>query len=123
MSKFTGEYPDNWKAIARQVKDDAGWKCVRCKHPHDPPSGHTLTVHHLDNLKSNVQWFNLAALCQKCHLVIQGKVIMHRAWYLPHSAWFRPYAAGFYASLHGLPTDRDSVLEHIDELLAIGQQT
>lgn len=122
MSRFSGAYPADWPAIARQVKEDANWHCARCGHAHDPATGHTLTVHHLDNDKSNTQWWNLAPLCQKCHLKIQAKVIMHRAWILPHSEWFKPYVAGYYAARHGLPSGKDSVLAHVDELIALGQQ-
>lgn len=118
---ISGEYPPNWKEIATQVKNEANWQCVRCGHPHDFASRHVLTVHHLDGNKSNCAWWNLAALCQVCHLRIQGKVVMARAWYLPHTPWFRPYAAGYYASVHGLPTDREYVMSHLEELLAIGQ--
>lgn len=121
MSRFSGTYPSDWPAIARQVKEQANWCCARCGHPHDPSTGHTLTVHHLDNNKSNVQWYNLAPLCQKCHLKIQAKVIMHRPWYLPHSEWFRPFVAGYYAAVLGEPADRDSVLARVDELIAMGQ--
>ena len=32
--------------------------------------GHVLTVHHLDMNPSNCEWWNLAALCQQCHLKI-----------------------------------------------------
>ncbi len=121
MSRFTGTYPADWPAIARQVKEEASWRCVRCGHPHDPKAGYTLTVHHLDNNKNNTQWYNLAALCQRCHLQIQGKVIMHRPWILPHSAWFKPFVAGYYAAQHGLPADRDTVLARVDELIEMGQ--
>lgn len=122
VERFSGTYPEDWPAIARRVKDDANWRCVRCGHPHDRETGHVLTVHHLDNNKSNTQWYNLVALCQKCHLKIQAKVIMHRPWILPHSEWFKPYVAGYYAAQRGLPSDRESVLAHIDELIEMGQQ-
>lgn len=74
-------YPDNWDKIATQIKKDAGWKCERCGHPHDPAAGRTLTVHHLDSNPQNCQPENLAALCQACHLHIQktllpGQIIM-----------------------------------------------
>lgn len=121
--KSTGDYPPNWKQIANEVKEAANWQCVRCGHPHDPKTGYTLTVHHLDMCPANNAWYNLAPLCQKCHLQIQAKVVMERAWYLPHSEWFRPYAAGYYAHLHGLPTDRATVLARLDELLEMGQTT
>lgn len=116
-----GEYPPNWKEIAKQVKDAAGWRCVRCDHPHDVKAGYCLMVHHLDANKSNCEWWNLTALCQRCHLQIQSRVIMHRPWMLPHTEWFKPYVAGFYASANGLPTERDYGMANIDTLIAIGQ--
>lgn len=121
MSKSFGEYPPDWPEIAEKVKAEAGWKCIRCEHPHDRESGHVLTVHHLDGNKANCAWWNLAALCQRCHLRIQGKVVMERTWLLPHSDWFRPYVAGFYAHMRGLPESREYVMEHLVELLELGQ--
>lgn len=121
MRKGTGAYTEDWPAIARRVKDEAGWICIRCNHGHHPKSGHTLTVHHLDMDKSNNAWWNLAALCQKCHLSIQAKVIMQRVWTFPHSEWFKIYVAGFYAFHAGLPHDRESVSARVDELIAMGQ--
>lgn len=119
--QFTGDYPPNWKQIAKQVKEEACWRCVRCGHPHDPSAGYCLTVHHLDGDKANCRWWNMPALCQRCHLHIQAKVVMRRAWLLPHSEWFKPYVAGYYAAVHDLPDDKPYVLNHISELLCIGQ--
>lgn len=116
-----GTYPPNWKEIAQSVKEEAGWKCVRCGHDHDPKAGYTLTVHHLDLDPSNCAWYNLAPLCQRCHLQIQAKVVMERMWYLEHSEWFKPFVAGYYAVVHGLPHDREYVLANVDRLIAIGQ--
>jgi len=95
--KSTGEYPANWKDIAKVVKDAAEWHCVRCGHRHEPETGYTLTVHHLDIDPSNCAWWNIPALCQRCHLHIQGKVVMDRFYMFPHSEWFKPYVAGYYA--------------------------
>jgi hypothetical protein len=67
------EYPDNWGEIALFVKESAGWKCENCEHPHEPETGYTLTVHHLDGDKANCSTYNLVALCQRCHLSIQAK--------------------------------------------------
>lgn len=119
--KSKGQYPPDWPQIAKRVKDEAGWKCIRCGHLHDPQSGYTLTVHHLDIDPANCRWWNLAALCQRCHLTIQAKVVMERTWFLPHSEWFKPYVAGYYAFHYGLPDDRESVMRQVDELIAIGQ--
>jgi len=115
-----GSYPPDWQEISKRVKEDAGWKCIRCGHPDDRESGHMLTVHHLDMNPGNCAWWNLAALCQKCHLRIQAKVIMERPWLLEHSEWFKPFVAGYYASQLGLPTDREFVREHMNRIIAIG---
>lgn len=89
-------YPDNWPEIAKQVKDEAGWKCERCGHVNDRESGHVLTVHHLVPVKSLCERWNLAALCQRCHLYIQAKVDMFQAYMFPHSDWFIPHVEGFW---------------------------
>lgn len=116
-SKRGSEYPENWPEIAKRVKEEAGWKCVRCGIPHQP--GHVLTVHHLDMNPANCAWHNLAALCQQCHLTIQGKVIMERVWMFEHSEWFKPFVGGYTAHLRGLPEDREYVMAHLDELLVL----
>ena len=85
------KYPDNWPEIAARVKDDAGWKCIRCGHPHDVDSGHVLTVHHLDGDKANCDDSNLAALCQRCHLHIQAKVNMRQGYLFEHSSWMKRF--------------------------------
>ncbi len=115
-----GEYPPDWPDIAQSVKEEAGWRCIRCGHSNESESGHVLTVHHLDADKSNCRWWNLAALCQRCHLSIQGRVIMERVYMFEHSAWFKPYVAGYYAFHNGLPDDRESVMQHIDALIDLG---
>ena len=66
-------YPADWDAIARRVKERAGWRCEHCGHPHDPQAGRTLTVHHLDGQPANCAPENLVALCQRCHLRIQAR--------------------------------------------------
>lgn len=142
-------YPAEWHAtIKHLVREQAGHRCVRCLHPytcgefgrgewspcdarcrHDGPvrlvadlteaQWRILTVHHLDGDKLNCRWWNLAALCQRCHLTIQGKVKMRRPWLFDHSEWFKPYVAGYYASLRGEELDRDAVMGRLDELLTL----
>ena len=120
--RFRGEYPANWPEIATAVKDEADWRCVRCGHPHAPRIGRTLTVHHLDGDKANCRWWNIPALCQACHLTVQGRVRMDQAYLLPHSEWFRPYVAGFYAfALLGEDLSRPEVEARLEELLRAGQ--
>ena len=93
--KGTGEYPKEWPEIAARIKEKAGNKCERCGHFHHYESGHVLTVHHLDGNKSNSADWNLAALCQRCHLHIQGKVFMEQFFMFEHSPWFKPHVEGY----------------------------
>jgi 5-methylcytosine-specific restriction endonuclease McrA len=60
-------YPEDWEAIARRIKELAGWRCAACNIPHGTP-GHVLTVHHLDHDVTHSDDSNLVALCQVCHL-------------------------------------------------------
>lgn len=119
---FRGTYPPDWPEIAQRVKREADGRCVRCDHAHDPEVGRTLTVHHLDNDKANCRWWNLVALCQACHLAIQGRVKMDQTYLYPHTAWFRPYVAGFYAfTALGEDLTRAEVESRLEELLRAGQ--
>lgn len=115
-----GEYPPDWKALANSVKEAAGWCCIRCSHPHDPATHHVLTVHHLDGDKANGSWWNLLALCQRCHLSIQGRVNPDQPYFLEHSTWFMPYVGGFYAAKYlDQQLTRAQVEVRLDELLAL----
>lgn len=71
-----------------------------CTHPKDGKL-RILTVHHLTGQKDDNRWWNLLALCQVCHLQVQGKVIPEQAYLHPHSPWFVPYVCGFYAATIG----------------------
>lgn len=54
--KYKGEYPPGWtKEFRGQIRAEAGNKCERCGHEHDPQNGYALTVHHLDNDKANMR--------------------------------------------------------------------
>lgn len=101
MSSKKG-YPKNWKEISTRIKAAAGWKCERCKTPHGPVPN-VLTTHHLDGNKKNCADWNLAALCQRCHLTIQGRVKMDQLFFalevLPISNWFRPHYEGYLQSI------------------------
>ena len=94
------DYPPEWPDIDLRVKQRADWCCVRCGHPNDRESGHVLTVHHLDMDKANVSWWNLAALCQRCHLKIQGRLSVSQMFLFPelHSLWLRPFLIGRQAA-------------------------
>ena len=103
---YMAEYPKNWQTIASRIKSKANWKCERCGHAHDKVSGHVLTVHHLDGDKANCEDWNLAALCQRCHLHIQNKIRMDQMFLselLDVSEWFKPHLSG-YLSRHGRHT-------------------
>lgn len=104
-----------------------GWECVNRRWPvMDRDSAvveahwRILTVHHLTGVKADLHWWNLAALCQRCHLTIQGRVVMERAFILEHSDWFKPYAAGWYAHKYlGEDLTREEAVARQDELLAL----
>jgi len=115
---ITGEYPADWPEIAERTKAAAGFKCIRCHHANDAKSGHVLTVHHATGDKSNCAWWNLLALCQRCHLRVQGRVNPEIPYFLQHSEWFKPYAAGFYAKKYEKKDlTRREVMARLDELL------
>lgn len=122
--KGTGTYPDDWLSIAQRVKAEAGGRCIRCKHPHAPELGRTLTVHHLDMDKGNCAWWNLLALCQRCHLSIQARVYVDRPYVMfEHSEWFKPYVAALYAMRYlGQELNREEVEARLDELLQLERQ-
>jgi hypothetical protein len=82
-----------------------------------------LTVHHLDQNKANCRWWNLVALCQRDHLIVQRRVVMDRAWPWEHSDWFKPYVAGFYAFKYlGLDLSREETEARLEELLDLGKR-
>lgn len=122
MSRFRGQYDPAWTEKALAVKDAAGWKCVRCEHRHEVETGYVLTVHHLDGHKANDAWWNLLALCQRCHLHIQAKVVPETPYLFAHSDWFRPYVCGFYAHYYGgVSITREQADASPDTWLAMGQ--
>lgn len=80
-----------------------------------------LTVHHLTGEKTDCRWWNLVALCQRCHLSVQSRVKMERDWPWEHSGWFRPHVAGYYAwRFLGEDLSRAEVEARLDELLDLG---
>ncbi|PSN19695.1 HNH endonuclease [filamentous cyanobacterium CCP5] len=95
MPIIRARYPDNWEAIADQVKREANWRCEQCERPcrklGEPlvdffgrvqqwrpgflplefaiaPRRYLLTVAHLDQVPKNCDRHNLKALCTGCHL-------------------------------------------------------
>lgn len=117
-----GEYPPDWPLIAVAVKNAANWTCIRCGHAHDPDpaAGYILTVHHCDGDKANVKWWNLLALCQRCHLSVQARVNPDQPYWCEHSEWFKPYVAGFYAWKYlGIELTRGETEEKLDVLLRL----
>lgn len=92
--RHRGAYSEDWKLIATAVKANAGWKCVRCQHVHDPKAGRCLTVHHFDGDKANCESWNLMPLCQACHLSVQARVDPAQGLMHEPSVWAMPYIAG-----------------------------
>lgn len=78
------------------------------------------TVHHFDGNKANVAWWNLLALCQRCHLKTQARVDPQVPYMFEHSEWLKPYVAGFYAKKYeGRDLTREQVGAELDRLLAL----
>lgn len=78
------------------------------------------TVHHFDGDKANCNWWNLLALCQRCHLKTQARVNPHETYVFEHSEWLKPYVAGFYAHKYErVQLNRAQVMERLNELLAL----
>lgn len=93
-----GDYPSYWPLMSKQVKAIEGWCCERCgvRNNEDSPDGTMLTVHHLDGNKMNCEWWNLAALCQRCHLRIQSRVDFYRETLDGvHSLWLARHIKGY----------------------------
>lgn len=107
--KGKGKYPKNWHEIAARIKERHHWTCERCGHVHDPASGHTLTVHHLDMNCANCEDWNLACLCQKCHLQIQHKVIMAQEFMFEHSPWFEEHVRGYHLYRERIERERREI--------------
>jgi hypothetical protein len=42
--KGTGQYNPDFKEKALALKEQWGWCCERCGHPHDPGAGYALTI-------------------------------------------------------------------------------
>lgn len=67
-------YPEDWERIAREVKEEAGWRCEecgkQCRRPGEPFDTHrrTLTVSHVNHDPADCRRENLRALCAPCHL-------------------------------------------------------
>jgi hypothetical protein len=117
MRRFTNEYNTDGKEKRRQAREAAGNRCIRCGSPSIP--GRILTTHHFDGDKANDEWFNLLALCQCCHLHIQGKVDPEQPWMFEHSDWLKPFVAGFYAKKYeGRIITREEANARLEELLA-----
>jgi len=68
-------YPENWKIIRKEILERAGNRCELCGAENGKPHWKTrskvvLTIAHLDQDKKNNARYNLRALCQRCHNMI-----------------------------------------------------
>lgn len=70
---YKRDYNPGFKALALQLKIEAGWVCQLCgaKHGHAHPitgSRVVLTTMHLDQNKKNDSPENLRVACYRCHI-------------------------------------------------------
>jgi len=59
---------------------------------------------HIDGDKSNNSYWNLASLCQRCHLHIQSKVYISQFYMFEHTEWFKSHVSGYYRSIGQIST-------------------
>jgi len=83
------EYPKNWEEISSRVKKKAGGRCENCHRKNSPKDGYTLTVHHIDGNKMNLDENMMVALCQRCHLSWQPVLIQGQAWMFDRPDWIK----------------------------------
>jgi hypothetical protein len=116
--RFPGALHVPWIAHDATSVAPAGGHVERGRHVE--AAWRILTVHHLNGDKADLRWWNLAALCQRCHLLIQRKVNMAQIYPGEHTPWFRPHAAGWYAATYqGRNLTRGEVMAELDDLLAL----
>lgn len=92
------KYSDNWPEIAKRIKDEAGWKCEACHSANSVVGWRVLTVHHLDGDIENDEDWNLAALCQRCHLSVQSWFVFGQESIFNVPNWLIPHIEGWEAS-------------------------
>lgn len=97
--KGYNEYPYTWGMIADRIKQSNDWACERCGRTHSPSNGFSLTVHHIDRDKANCADWNLACLCQRCHLEIQNKLDFNQMYMFDLTDWLRPHYEGYLAAI------------------------
>ncbi len=74
------DYPPNWRQLARQCKERAGWRCEQCGIAHGAlrlsNAGQLYIVYlaatHLHHDPENQEAI-LQALCQRCHMRYDAK--------------------------------------------------
>jgi 5-methylcytosine-specific restriction endonuclease McrA len=73
-------YTPDWPEVSKRIKTKAGWKCEGCGVAHGPVP-FVLAAHHIDFNPRNNKQENLIALCQRCHLKVQGMMVQPRTRY------------------------------------------
>lgn len=74
MLSIFQQHPKNRRAIALQVKEDAGWKCEvcgkECRRPGEvfDTQSRTLTLAYRNHNQLDYKRENLVAMCVLCHL-------------------------------------------------------
>lgn len=98
MPMKRNKYPDDWEAIAANAKANVKYRCERCgkKDSKNPRDGNCLTVHHLVPRPQLCEAWNLAVLCQRCHLRLQKIDLFQEMFgWFKHTPWFMPHLKGF----------------------------
>ena len=69
------KYPKDWKEVRKRILERDGHKCKFCwakNYNYHPITGSwtVLTIAHLNHKIEDMRDYNLAALCQRCHNIL-----------------------------------------------------
>ena len=68
-------YTQNWDRVSQRCREQAGWKCSKCReYLGEDSKKRFLHVHHIDGLKYNNREQNLKVLCIVCHAEIDDQL-------------------------------------------------
>lgn len=85
------DYPEDWPNAASIARATAAGVCIRCMHICRVEDRTVLTTHHLNMEKAQLSPWNLAPLCQRCHLSVQARVDFDQPYMGEHKQWMEPF--------------------------------
>ena len=66
-------YPEGWRESLREaIRERDNYCCQLCHKTYEENNGRRLSVHHIDEVKKNLNPKNLVALCTSCHQALHN---------------------------------------------------